>query len=161
MPEYYLGIHCHYYQPPRGNPFGEQVLVEADAAPYANWNARIAAECYGPNAAIGNYRHLSFNVGDALMHWLAENAPDVYTAFIQADAVNIEQAGVGNAIAQPLDHILLPLARREDKLTQVKWGRAAFEQRFGRRPSAMWLPEMAVDYETLEVLVEEGIEWTI
>jgi alpha-amylase/alpha-mannosidase (GH57 family) len=161
MPEYYLGIHCHYYQPPRGNPFSNQIPIESDAEPYLNWNARITAECYQPNAAMGNLKHVSFDIGEALARWLAENAPEVYHAFIQADAANIEQFGVGNAVAQPLDHVILPLSRREDKTIQVRWGIAVFEYRFGRKPTGMWLPEMAVDYETLEVLVEEGIEWTI
>jgi len=163
MPEqpYTLSVHCHYYQPPRGNPFSAEPLIEPDAAPYPNWNARITAECYQPNAAIGNYKHVSFNLGESLAEWLEKNALETYHAFIHADSANMEQFNAGSAIAQPIDHTILPLARREDKITQVRWGKAVFAHRFGRLPTGIWLPEMAVDLETLEVLAEEGIEWTI
>lgn len=162
MPDqYFLGVHCHYYQPPRGNPFSRDRLVEPDAAPFPNWNARITAECYEPNARIGNYQRISFNLGETLAAWLADNAPDVFRAFIDADRENVRLFGAGNAIAQPHDHTILPLARDEDRRTQVRWGKAAFRKRFGREATGLWLPEMAVDNETLETLIDEGIEWTI
>src|SRR5687767_9962050 len=102
MPDqYFIGVHCHYYQPPRGNPFNRNGLVEPEAAPFPNWNARITAECYAPNAGIGNYQRISFNLGETLAAWLADNAPDVYGAFLDADRKNVGQFGAGNAIAQP------------------------------------------------------------
>ncbi len=157
----YLCVHCHYYQPQRGNPFDGRPLVEPDAAPFTNWNERITAECYRPNAEIGNFDGISFNLGDTLAGWLEEHAPETYQRILQADRTNVEQLKVGNAIAQPLHHTILPLSRREDKVAQVKWGKAAFAHRFGREASGMWMPEMAVDFETLDVLAEEGIEWTL
>jgi len=158
---HYLCVHCHFYQPPRGNPFSSEPLVEPDAAPFTNWNERITAECYRPNAEIGNFDRISFNVGETLGSWLALYAPKVYQRIIKADRQHRKAHGVGNAIAQGVHHTILPLARRDDKVTQVLWGREVFEHRFGHRPAGMWLPEMAVDLETLEVLVEQGIEWTI
>ena len=157
----FLSVHCHYYQPPRGNPFSREPLIEADAAPYRNWNSRITAECYEPNGKAGNYGLVSFNLGETLAAWLSENAPATYRYFIEADARNVAEFGVGNGIAQPMDHTILPLARLADKQTQVRWGKTVFAYRFGRPTTGMWLPEMAVDFETLEVLVDEGIEWTI
>lgn len=157
----YLCVHCHYYQPPRGNPFSKETLVEPDAEPFKNWNERITAECYKPNADAGNFGLVSFNLGETLAAWLAENAPDTYQKILQSDARNIERGRVGNAVAQPVHHTILPLSSREDKVTQVKWGKVAFEHRFGRAPMGMWLPEMAVDFETLEVLAEQGIQWSI
>ena len=64
-------------------------------------------------------------------------------------------------MAQGYNHMILPLANRRDKVTQVKWGIRDFESRFGRKPEGMWLPETAVDTETLEVLAENGIAFTI
>ncbi len=157
----YLCVHGHFYQPPRGNPFSSEPLVEHDAAPFRNWNERITHECYAPNAAIGNFDLISFNIGGTLARWLAENAPETYQSILEADAKHLEQYGVGNAIAQPVHHVILPLARHEDKVTQVVWGLAAFEHRFGHTAQGMWLPEMAVDLETLEVLAAHGVEWTI
>jgi alpha-amylase/alpha-mannosidase (GH57 family) len=156
-----LCVHCHYYQPPRGNPFSGEPLVEPDAAPARNWNERITAECYEPNAKIGNFEEISFNIGETLMGWLAENCPSTYQLILQADDMNVAQHQSGNAIAQPMHHTILPLDRREDKVTQVLWGKTAFAHRFGRQTIGMWLPEMAVDIETLEVLVQQGIEWVL
>lgn len=157
----YFCVHCHFYQPPRGNPFRDEPLVEPDAAPYRNWNERISAECYTPNAELGNFERISFNVGETLAAWLAVNVPETYERIIAADAHHLEAYGVGNGIAQGMHHTILPLARHDDKVTQVKWGQAVFEYRFKRPAQGFWLPEMAVDLETLSVLVDQGIQWTI
>lgn len=157
----YLCVHCHFYQPPRGDALNGGDIVEPEAAPYRNWNERITAECYEPNARIGNFERISFNIGETLATWLAANSPETYRRIIEADASNVERYKVGNAIAQPMHHTILPLARRDDKVTQVLWGKMVFARRFGRQTSGMWLPEMAVDFETLEVLADQGIKWTI
>lgn len=157
----FFGVHGHFYQPPRGNPFSNAPLVEPDAAPYANWNERITDECYQPNAHSGNFGLISFNLGETLAGWLASHAPDTYQKILQANKDHTAQFGIGNAVAQPMHHTILPLARRDERVTQVAWGKAVFAYRFGRPTTGMWLPEMAVDYETLEVLVEQGVEWTI
>lgn len=157
----YLCVHGHFYQPPRGNPFVDTPLEEESAAPYQNWNERITAESYQPNAELGNFEYISFNLGETLASWLALNAPETYQRILQADQSHLKAHGVGNAIAQSMHHTILPLERRADKVTQVTWGKASFRQRYGRETEGIWLPEMAVDIETLEVLAEQGIEWTI
>jgi hypothetical protein len=89
-------------------------------------------------------------------------APEAYARIIDADRDSrAEHAGHGNAIAQVYNHMILPLANRRDKETQVRWGIADFRRRFGREPEGMWLPETAVDVETLEVLAAHGIAFTI
>ena len=55
----------------------------------------------------------------------------------------------------------MPLASTRDKHTEVIWGIRDFIHRFNRKPEGMWLPETAVDYETLEVLAEHGVLFTI
>jgi hypothetical protein len=156
-----LCIHGHFYQPPRMDPFTNHIAREPDAAPYANWNERIAAECYTPNAKAGNFERISFDLGGTLARWLEEYAYDTYERIVVAERRYREVYGVGNGLAQSIHHTILPLARRRDKICQVRWGIASFEHRFGHRPEGMWLPEMAVDYETLEVLAAEGIRFTI
>ncbi len=171
----YLCIHGHFYQPPRENPWIEEIEVQDSAAPYHDWNERIAIECYRPNTAarlvdaknritgiINNYSMLSFNVGPTLLSWLRKKMPDTYNQIIKADKDSKEKNnGHGNAIAQVYNHIIMPLASHHDKVTQVKWGIKDFLYHFGRRPEGMWLAETAVDTETLSVLADEGIKFTI
>ena len=156
-----LAIHGHFYQPPREDPFTGVMPVEREAAPYHDFNEKVTAESYRPIAERGYFDHLSFNVGPTLMGWLARHAPDTYQGMLDSDRRHAELTGVGNAIAQPAHHTILPLARHRDKLTQVRWGIASFRHRFGRQPRGMWLPEMAVDLDTLDVLSEEGLSFTI
>ena len=174
MPRY-VCIHGHFYQPPRENPWLETVELQESAAPWHDWNARIAAECYSRNAAsrilngsgkivkiCNNYSRMSFNLGPTLLSWLQENDPLCYDAILEADAIGARRfSGHGTAMAQVYNHVIMPLANRRDKETQVLWGIADFEKRFRRRPEGMWLAEAAVDTETLEVLAENGILFTV
>ena len=173
--ERFICIHGHFYQPPRENPWLEAVEIQDSAHPYHDWNERITAECYAPNSAarlfdgegrirdiVSNYARISFNFGPTLLAWMEESAPDVYRAILEADRLsNAWRSGHGNALAQVYNHIIMPLANRRDKRTQVIWGIRDFERRFGRFPEGMWLAETAVDMETLEVLAEEEIRFTV
>ncbi|HEY6766184.1 MAG TPA: DUF3536 domain-containing protein [Candidatus Sulfotelmatobacter sp.] len=171
----YVCVHGHFYQPPRENPSLEAVELQDSAYPYHDWNERITAECYAPNAVsrvldsenqilklINNYSQISFNFGPTLLSWLKLGAKTVYDAILDADKISQARfSGHGSAMAQGYNHMILPLANRRDKETQVKWGIRDFESRFGRKPEGMWLPETAVDTETLEVLAENDIKFTI
>ena len=171
----YICIHGHFYQPPRENPYLEAIELQDSAYPYHDWNERITAECYAPNAAsrildpenrivklLSNYSLISFNFGPTLLSWMKDQAPRVYASIQEADRQSAERfSGHGSAIAQAYNHMILPLANKRDKVTQVKWGIKDFESRFGRKPEGMWLPETAVDIETLEVLADNGILFTI
>jgi hypothetical protein len=169
-----LLVHAHCYQPPREDPWLELVAREPSAAPDHDWNIRITRECYAPLGAapvldtlgrirrvINAWEWLSFDVGPTLVSWLERNAPAVLEAMIAGDRAAIRRTGHGTALAAPYHHVILPLASRRDKETEVRWGIADFERVFGRRPRGMWLPETAVDDETLELLAENGIEFTI
>ncbi|MCW4000380.1 MAG: DUF3536 domain-containing protein [Candidatus Bathyarchaeota archaeon] len=175
MAERSICIHGHFYQPPRENPWLEEVEFQESAQPYHDWNERVTAECYAPNAVsrvmdqdwriiglINNYTRISFNFGPTLLHWLARAKPQVYEAILNADRESMNNfSGHGSAIAQVYNHMIMPLANRHDKQTQVKWAIADFQKRFGRFPEGMWLPETAVDTETLEVLAENNMKFTI
>jgi alpha-amylase/alpha-mannosidase (GH57 family) len=156
----FVTVHGHFYQPPRENPWTGEVDEEVTARPYHDWNERITAECYLPNAP--NYPRMSFNFGPTLLAWLEANAAEAYGAILAADrASRGRYSGHGSALAQAYNHAILPLANPRDKITQVRWGVRDFEHRFGRRPEGMWLPETAVDDATLEVLAAEGIAFTV
>jgi alpha-amylase/alpha-mannosidase (GH57 family)/AraC-like DNA-binding protein len=168
-------IHGHFYQPPRENPWLEEIEMQDSAFPYHDWNERISAECYEPNAAsrildpekrivgiVNNYSKISFNFGPTLLSWMKGHKQDVYEAILAADEESLNHfSGHGAAIAQVYNHIIMPLANRRDKITQVKWGLKDFEYRFGRKPESMWLPETAVDMGTLEILAGEGLSFVI
>ena len=171
----YVCIHGHFYQPPRENPWLEEVELQDSAYPYHDWNERITAECYEPNTAsrildhdlriidiVNNYSRISFNFGPTLLNWLERSSPDVYRAVIEADRISRERfSGHGSAMAQVYNHMIMPLASRRDMYTQALWGIRDFKKRFGRDPEGMWLPETAVSTDTLEVLAELGILFTI
>ena len=156
-----LCIHGHFYQPPREDPISDYVPDEMGAEPFNNWNTRILSECYAPNAQAGNFQNISFNVGPTLFSWIRNFAPDVEKMIIQQERRNYDKFGVGNGMAQGYNHIILPLAKRHDKITQIRWGIKDFEYRFGHKPVGMWLPECAVDLETLEVLSDCAIQFAI
>lgn len=171
----FICIHAHFYQPPRENPWTGEIEYQKSAYPYSNWNERITAECYAPNTAsrilnpsgkiiniINNYTRISFDFGPTLLSWMEKNEPETYRNIIAADKISQKYfSGHGSAIAQAYNHIIMPLANSQDKQTQVIWGIKDFEYRFGRKPEGMWLPETAVDMETLEILAAHDIKFTI
>ena len=175
MTNRYLCIHGHFYQPPRENPWLEEIDYQVSARPYHDWNERISAECYRANGLSrildhegwvvklsNNYSRISFNFGPTLLSWMEKHDPQAYEAIIEGDKISQTlYGGHGSAIAQAYNHIIMPLANRRDKITQVKWGLRDFETRFGRAAEAMWLPETAVDLETLEIMVDHGLKYVV
>ena len=170
----YFAIHGHFYQPPRENPWTGEIENQPSAAPFHDWNDRIAAQCYSPNAAsrilsgsgriqdiVNNYEYMSFNMGPTLMGWIRTHLPDTYRRIQEADAKTLKRLGHGNAIAQVYNHIIMPLASPEDRITQIRWGIRDFETHFGRKPEAMWLAETAINMDVVVDLIREGIRFTI
>ncbi|HEX9306491.1 MAG TPA: DUF3536 domain-containing protein, partial [Anaeromyxobacter sp.] len=169
-----LCLHGHFYQPPRENPWLEEIETQDSAEPFHDWNERIATECYGPNGAarlkgagdhigdiVNNYLHLSFNFGPTLLAWLERWRPEIHARVVEADARSLELRGHGNALAQGYSHAILPLCSPRDRLTQIRWGVADFRRRFLREPEGFWLPETAADAATLEAVAAEGIRFTV
>ena len=163
-----LVVHGHFYQPPRENPWTGEIPLEPSAAPFHDWNARIAEECYRRNAfapivdaegnieeVVNNFERISFDIGPTLFSWLQIYEPDVYERILQGDKVG------GGAIAQAYSHTILPLANRRDLRTQIRWGLADFNFRFGRDADGMWLPETAANDTVLAALADEGVGFTI
>ncbi len=175
QPVRHVCVHGHFYQPPRENPFTGVVEDQISARPFANWNERIVAESYKPNLAarvldangddleqVNNYTFISHDFGPTLLAWMEENHPEVYRGIIDSDRQSMGIFdGHGSAMAQSYNHTILPLSTREDKETQIAWGIADFRSRYERHPEGMWLPETAVDNETLEILVDNGILFTV
>ena len=172
----FICIHGHFYQPPRENAWLEVIEIQDSAHPYHDWNERISAECYAPNSAsrildkvggtikniTNNYSRISFNFGPTLLSWMEMYDRETYEGILEADRESVLRfGGHGSAIAQVFNHMILPLANKRDKQTQVIWGIRDFEHRFKRKPEGMWLAETAVDTESLEILAEQGILFTI
>ena len=171
----FLCIHGHFYQPPRENAWLEAIEQQDSAYPFHDWNERITAECYAPNGAsrildadnrivkiINNYAGMNYNFGPTLLSWLAEKVPETYRDILAADRLSAKRfSGHGSAMAQCYNHMIMPLANSRDKAAQVYWGLQDFRHRFGRQPEGMWLPETAVDLETLDLLAAQGILYTV
>ncbi len=168
-------VHGHFYQPLREDPWLEAIEVQDSAQPFHDWNERITAECYGPNATarildkdgfitlfLNNYAHMSFDFGPTLLAWMERHATLVYRAVLEADRESLRRCnGHGSAIAQCYSHLIMPLATAADKMTQIRWAVRDFEHRFQRSPAGMWLPETAVDLQSLELLAEAGIRFVL
>jgi alpha-amylase/alpha-mannosidase (GH57 family) len=167
-------LHGHFYQPPREDPWTEEVPAQPTAAPFHDWNERIEAECYRPitesrvldeddslREVVNCLEWMSFDFGPTLMWWLERHAPDTYAAVLDADRRSVERLGRGNAMAMAYHHPILPLSDARDRRTEIRWGIADFRRRFDREPEGMWLPETAVDDATLDALAAEGIRFTV
>ncbi|MEM9921983.1 MAG: DUF3536 domain-containing protein [Bacteroidota bacterium] len=171
----YLCVHGHFYQPPRENAWLEVVELQDSAQPFHDWNERINFECYAPNTAarilgeedkivkiLNNYTRISFNFGPTLLSWMEHADPETYLSIVLADRESRQlYSGHGSAMAQAHSHLILPLCNERDKHTQIIWGIRDFEYRFSRPPEGMWLAETAVNTESLEVLAEHGIKYTV
>ncbi len=171
----FISIHGHFYQPPRENPWTQEVDVEESAKPFHDWNERISKECYEANTqarildakgqtavTVNNFSSISFDFGPTLLSWLKRKDPTVYAKILEADRESVRvHGGHGNAMAQVYNHVIMPLASYRDKQTQVIWGIRDFEFHFKRRPEGMWLSETAVDRETLNILAQQGILYTV
>jgi alpha-amylase/alpha-mannosidase (GH57 family) len=165
-------VHGHFYQPPRENPWTGEIDHQPTAAPFHDWNERVHAESYMPNAeariaspqgetTVNNYERMSFDVGPTLLQWLEKAHPATYARIIDADRASIRRLGRGNAMAQGFHHSILPLAQPHDLRTEIRWGLADFRHRFGRDAEGLWLPETAGNNGVLSALVEEGVAFTV
>jgi alpha-amylase/alpha-mannosidase (GH57 family) len=175
MTDRFICIHGHFYQPPRESPWLEAIEIQDSAFPYHDWNERISAECYAANAVsriwdtegrisqlVNNYAGISFNFGPTVLLWMQKFAAEAYEAILEADRESLEKfSGHGNALAQGYNHMILPLSNRRDKATQIIWGIKDFEYRFGRKPEGLWLPEAAVDLESLDIMAQHDIGFAI
>ena len=171
----FVCIHGHFYQPPRENPWLETVEIQDSAAPYHDWNERICSECYAPNGAarivnskrqiihiVNNYARMSFNFGPTLLSWLKENAPRTYRMILEGERRSRKAFhGHSSAMAQVYNHIILPLASPRDRITQIRWGIADYEDHYGSPPEGMWLAETAADSDSLEIMARHGIKFTL
>ena len=118
-------IHGHFYQPPREDPWTGRIPAQASAAPFHDWNERIAEECYAPNAS--NYGRISFNFGPTLLHWFETERSGLLRDIAAADReARLRFGGHGPALAQAWGHAILPLCTSRDRRTQVLWGMREF-----------------------------------
>ncbi len=157
----YLCMHGHFYQPPREDPFTYQLPDEPGAAPFANFNEKITAECYRPNAEVGNFESMSYDIGPTLASWLEQAHLDVYQRILASERRHMQCYGVSNALAQAYNHTILPLANARDKRTQILWGLQDFRHRYGHDAHGMWLAETAVDIESLDIMAQHGVTYTV
>lgn len=170
-----LCIHGHFYQPPREDPWTNEIETQPSAAPFHDWNERVFQECYKPNTEaiivddhdnvvkrVNNFEYFNFDFGPTLLNWIRKKHPKTYNRVIEADKKSVEEHnGHGNAIAMCYSHMIMPLANHNDKVTQIRWGVEDFKFHFKREPEGIWLPETACNLDTIDVLIDEGIKYII
>jgi alpha-amylase/alpha-mannosidase (GH57 family) len=168
-------LHGHFYQPPREDPWWMTISRQDSAYPSHDWNDKIYWECYLPNATarifdrdskiiqiINNYSYINFDFGPTLLLWLRSRHPEFIELIRSADLKSIERnGGHGNAIAQPYNHMIMPLASDRDKDTQLFWGLRFFEHIFHRKSEGIWLPEAACNIDTLRHLKKHDIKYVV
>jgi len=166
-----IAIHANFYQPNRDDPWSFKINEETSNKSYSNYNDLIIDECYGPlslkriktklDETVSIYSYISFNFGSALINYIEKEYPKLYLAILEADIISKKLFPYPAAIAQVYNHSILPLVSLSKKRLYVKWGIENFKRHFKREPLGMWLGETAVDEETLDVLIENGIDFTI
>jgi alpha-amylase/alpha-mannosidase (GH57 family) len=93
--------------------------VERRSATRRNTAARRVAQDSCIIDIVNSFEKISFNVGPTLLSWLDRHAPHVYQSILRPTVAGWAHGGHGNAIAQFYNHMILPLASRRDKVTQV------------------------------------------
>ncbi len=174
-PNHHICVHGHFYQPPRENPWLGVIEPQSSAYPYHDWNDRITAECYkalscspvktaaDKTADLFNcYAHMSFNFGPTLNDWLEKHQTSLLSRISLADELARQSYnGHGAAMAQAYNHAILPLCDARDRHTQILWGLREFRQRYGRDAESLWLPETAINMDTIRALIDHGIQHVI
>ena len=125
-----LAVHGHFYQPAREDPFTGTMPPDPAAAPARDWNDRIAQEAYAPNAALGNFGRIGWDLGPTVARWLREHRPALHDEIMA-------QAAPGAIMAQAYHHAILPLASPRDRRTEIRWALRDVELRTGHRPGGL------------------------
>lgn len=141
------------------------LIPQPDGTPVEDWNIKhITPECYSPLAMGGVFERLPFNFGPTLLKDLEIHAPETYKKIIESERVSFDRfGGHSNALMQASpNHAIVPLATHDDKLAHIRWALAEYQKHYnGRFPEGVWLPETAVNEETLALLADEGIKYVI
>lgn len=163
---HYFCIHGHFYQPDRVDPFHNDIpldvnVLQISRRKFSNWNELINAQCYAPNAKLGNYSLASFDLVRPLAEWLMHHDTVTYHEILRSAQNVYDRDKVSHVFASSWDHVILPFVSDIDLKLQIAWGIKDFTLRFGFKPQAFWLPETAVSYRVMKELVIQGIHLII
>lgn len=161
-----ISIHGHFYQPERRDPFTNDIpndvyVMQISKQAQKNWNERINAQCYAPNAKLDNFSDMSFDLVRPLAEWLSHYDTTTYHAILDSAHKVYTRDKTPHVFASSWDHAILPLLNDIDLQLEVCWGLKDFRRRFGFAAEAFWLPETAASYRVLDVLAAYGIRLTI
>lgn len=144
MKHIYLGLAIHNHQ-----PLGNFTWVFEEAYQKAYLPMLQALERY-PSV------RLSMHNSGCLIDWLEENHPEFLhrlDGLVSRQQVEI----IGGAYYEPI----LPAIPDVDKLGQIAKMSHFIEQKFGVRPTGLWLAERVWEPHLAKVLAEAGVEWTL
>ena len=144
MKQIYLGLAIHNHQPVGNFPW---VFEEAYQQAYLPM-----VEALEKYPAI----RLSLHYSGCLIDWLEQSHPeflDRLAALVSRKQVEI----MGGAYYEPI----LPAIPDTDKLGQIAKMDALIKQRFGSKPTGLWLAERVWEPHLAKILAEAGVGWTL
>lgn len=173
-----VGIGLHGYQPPhrlkciaQGIPFqqalrnGFQLTSELVQDPFwetKDWTREIMNECYKKAATKGLLELATWDFSISLLDYIRRFNPQLHREIIASDKKSQDRFGYGGAIIQAFyDHAIPHFETHEVKDTQIAWSVGGFREHFKRAPEGAWLPEAAVDMDTLSLLSDYGIQFIV
>lgn len=145
----------HAYQPDRSFSIVEEIPTSPDNI---DWSFKAVQRVYGPLGELGLYDQLSYDFAPPLGRELRRIQRQNPGTDTKAIAELMKNGCHINGIATTAVHAILPHLSTQDKQLLVRAGIGDYVRLTGSKPTTFWLPEGALDNDSLSVLVNNGIK---
>lgn len=154
-------INLHLYQPPRllkiayGNNSQTVFDITGKSKNFPGFNQQITTESYAPliNDGILANPGMSWNLYGVTADWMEVNHPELINTLKDQIA-----SGATPPVGDTYLHIIYPFLNRDHKDMLLEISKQVYKMRWGVDMDTVWLPESAVDQDTLSSLVAGGIK---